>query len=204
MRNMDEEPSLSSFSIPSNSPSQTPVDAGPSPSGAPHRSGFASSPNNGNSNPSSTAASSPANAGTAGFSGVGGARQLQQRTPSGHSRAGAGAGGGGGGGASRSGAVDRPEVADLAASREAEVRYLTPPVLLLLRGLIVLKPNDAFAREASWVYPCLTDLVVVRSLEVRAAVRELLSARIAGWLRFPSVGDREAGLFGQADGGGGV
>ncbi|CAM9484990.1 unnamed protein product, partial [Hapterophycus canaliculatus] len=66
-----------------------------------------------------------------------------------------------------------------------EVRHLTPAVLLLLRGLLLLKPAEAFAREADWVYPCLADLVVVRSLEVRAAVRELLSERIAPLLTFP-------------------
>ncbi|CAM9892609.1 unnamed protein product [Scytosiphon promiscuus] len=77
------------------------------------------------------------------------------------------------------------EPANLVASAEAEVRHLTPAVLLLLRGLLLLDPAEAFAREADWVYPCVTDLVVVRSLEVRAAVRELLSKRIAPLLAFP-------------------
>lgn len=68
----------------------------------------------------------------------------------------------------------RPEGVDMVASREAEVRHLTPAVLLLLRGLLLIDSSDEFVRHASWVYPCLADLVVVRSLEVRAAVRELL------------------------------
>ena len=58
-------------------------------------------------------------------------------------------------------------------------------MLLLLRGLLLLEPSEAFAGEAGWIYPCLVDLVVVRNLEVRAAVRELLSARLAPLLRFP-------------------
>lgn len=65
------------------------------------------------------------------------------------------------------------------------MRHLTPAVLLLLRGLLLWRPAETFAREAGWVYPCLSDLVVVRSLEVRAAVRELLSTRISPLLRLP-------------------
>lgn len=71
------------------------------------------------------------------------------------------------------------------------MRHLTPAVLLLLRGLLLLRPDGAFAREAPWVYPCLADLVVVRNLEVRAAVRELLSARISTLLRPPGGGSTE-------------
>lgn len=78
----------------------------------------------------------------------------------------------------------RREAIGLTASQETEVRHLTPAVLLLLRGLLLLKPSEAFAREACWVYPCLADLVVVRSLEVRAAVRELLSTKVAPLLTF--------------------
>ncbi|CAN0105908.1 unnamed protein product [Laminaria digitata] len=78
----------------------------------------------------------------------------------------------------------RREALGLAASQETEIRHLTPAVLLLLRGLLLLKPLEAFAREACWVYPCLADLVVVRSLEVRAAVRELLSTKMAPLLTF--------------------
>lgn len=81
---------------------------------------------------------------------------------------------------------ERPEVLDLKGSREADIRHLTPAVLLLLRGFLLLDPAEAFFREASWMYPYLADLVVVRSLEVRAAVRELLS-RMGPHLRFPST-----------------
>ena len=89
---------------------------------------------------------------------------------------------GGGGPTARS--DRRREALGWAASQETEIRYLTPAVLLLLRGLLLLKPSEAFAREACWVYPCLVDLVVVRSLEVRAAVRELLSTKMAPLLAF--------------------
>ena len=68
----------------------------------------------------------------------------------------------------------RSEAVDLVATWDLEVRRLTPAVLLLLRGLLLLELPEEFAWQASWVYPCLADLVVVRSLEVRAAVRELL------------------------------
>ena len=89
-----------------------------------------------------------------------------------------------GGGESTARSDRRREEADLTASQETEIRHLTPAVLLLLRGLLLLEPSEAFAREACWVYPCLADLVVVRSLEVRAAVRELLSTKIAPLLTF--------------------
>lgn len=71
------------------------------------------------------------------------------------------------------------------------MRHLTPAVLLLLRGLLLLRPDEAFAREARWVFPCLVDLVVVRSLEVRAVVRELLSARMSTLLRLPGAENTE-------------
>lgn len=86
---------------------------------------------------------------------------------------------------------EQRQPANLLASAEAEVRHLTPAVLLLLRGLLLLRPAEAFTREAKWLYPCLADLVVVRSLEVRAAVRELLSARMSTLLRFPEEGNTE-------------
>ncbi|CAM9482331.1 unnamed protein product, partial [Ectocarpus sp. 12 AP-2014] len=76
------------------------------------------------------------------------------------------------------------EPANLVASAEAEVRHLTPAVLLLLRGLLLLQPAEAFDREAGWLCPRLADLVVVRSLEVRAVVRELLT-RIAPLIGVP-------------------
>lgn len=82
------------------------------------------------------------------------------------------------------------------ATRESEVRYLTPPVLLLLRGLLLLEPEQ-FGKEACWVYPCLADLVVVRSLEVRATVRELLSSRVGPFLSLP-IDDKGGGSDGHA------
>lgn len=82
---------------------------------------------------------------------------------------------------------------DLLATREAEVRYLTPAVLLLLRGLLLLEPQEVFSREARWVYPCVADLVVVRSLEVRAAVRELLSTRLWPLLSLPPEDEGASG-----------
>ncbi len=117
-------------------------------------------------------------------------QQQQASTPrSAGSARGNAAGSGGGRGRGLSLARPRPppqrEPANLLASAEAEVRHLTPAVLLLLRGLLLLRPSETFAGEASWVYPCLVDLVVVKSLEVRAAVRELLSARLAPLLRLP-------------------
>lgn len=75
---------------------------------------------------------------------------------------------------------------DMMASKESEIRHLTPPLLLLLRGLLLLDPNE-FASEASWVFPSLADLVVVRNLEVRATVRELFSTCINPLLNFPAT-----------------
>lgn len=74
---------------------------------------------------------------------------------------------------------------DLAATRESEVRHLTPAVLLLLRGLLLLEDREVFRGEARWVYEGVSDMVVVRSLEVRAAVRELLSVRLRSLLSLP-------------------
>lgn len=76
-------------------------------------------------------------------------------------------------------APHRPAEVDLGATREREVSALTIPVLLLLRGLSLLQPAVAFYRHASWLFPCLADLVVVRSSEVRESVRDLLAVRFA-------------------------
>lgn len=82
------------------------------------------------------------------------------------------------------GGLVRRREPDFLATMESEIRYLTPPLLLLLRGLLHMEPGS-FAKEASWVYPALADLVVVRNLEVRATVRELLCSRVAHILTVP-------------------
>lgn len=82
------------------------------------------------------------------------------------------------------GGLVRRSEPDVVATMESEIRYLTPPLLLLLRGLLHME-RSAFAREAGWVYPALADLVVVRNLEVRATVRELLCSRVAHLLTVP-------------------